>query len=56
MLKEISEEDRLSAQNLVNQKEIMELVTGIGPHKDTVLAALSDKRKSQNTGISNIDR
>jgi hypothetical protein len=49
-LKEVTEEERLAAIDLVNKKEIGQLVAGIGPHRDTVLSILSAQRKSQNPG------
>ena len=52
LLKEVTEEERLAAIDLVNKKEIGQLVAGIGPHRDTVLSILSAQRKAQHPGTS----
>ena len=50
LLKEMTEEERVAAIDLVNKKEVAQLVAGIGPHRDTVLSILSAQRKAQNPG------
>ena len=50
MLAEISEEERAAAISLVNAKDISKLVSGIGPHNDTVLAILCAQKKTANQG------
>jgi hypothetical protein len=50
LLQELTEEERMGAMNLVAEKDIAQLVSGIGPQKDTVLAILSAQRKSPNPG------
>jgi hypothetical protein len=54
LLAQISEEERASAMNLVAEKDIHQLVSGIGPQKDTVLAILSAQRKSPNPGTNTL--
>lgn len=48
LLAEVTAEDKLAAARLVAKKDTAQLISGIGPHKDTVLALLSAQRK--NTG------
>ena len=43
-------EERTAAFNLVNQKDIFQLTSGIGPHKDTVLSVLCAQRNPANPG------
>lgn len=43
-------EERTAAFNLVNKKEISQLTSGIGPHKDTVLSVLCAQRNPANPG------
>ena len=43
-------EERTAAYNLVQQKELTQLTSGIGPHKDTVLSVLCAKRNHENRG------
>ena len=45
-----TEEERISAYNLVNQKDIAQLTCGIGSHQDTVLSILCAQRQSENPG------
>jgi len=50
LLKMTTNEERTAAFNLVNQKEISQLTSGIGPHKDTVLSVLCAQRNPANPG------
>ena len=43
-------EERTAAFNLVNKKDISQLTSGIGPHKDTVLSVLCAQRNPANPG------
>ena len=43
-------EERTAAFNLVNQKDISQLTSGIGPHKDTVLSVLCAQRNPASPG------
>jgi len=50
LLAQTSMEERTAAFNLVNQKEMSQLTSGIGPHKDTVLSVLCAQRNPANPG------
>jgi len=50
LLEKTSMEERTAAYNLVNQKELSQLTTGIGQNKDTVLAVLCAQRNPTNPG------
>ena len=50
LLELTSMEERTAAFNLVNQKDITQLTSGIGPHKDTVLSVLCAQRNPANPG------
>eukprot|EP00092_Neocalanus_flemingeri_P034218 GFUD01037214.1.p1 GENE.GFUD01037214.1~~GFUD01037214.1.p1 ORF type:complete len:697 (+),score=154.28 GFUD01037214.1:107-2197(+) len=50
LLEKTTMEERVAAFNLVNQKEMSQLTSGIGPHKDTVLSVLCAQRSPANPG------
>eukprot|EP00090_Calanus_glacialis_P031097 TRINITY_DN5094_c0_g1_i2.p1 TRINITY_DN5094_c0_g1~~TRINITY_DN5094_c0_g1_i2.p1 ORF type:complete len:721 (-),score=171.28 TRINITY_DN5094_c0_g1_i2:583-2673(-) len=50
LLEKTTMEERTAAFNLVNQKEMSQLTSGIGPHKDTVLSVLCAQRNPANPG------
>ena len=50
LLDKTTMEERTAAYNLVHQKELSQLTSGIGPHKDTVLSVLCAKRNPDNPG------
>jgi len=50
LLEQTTMEERTAAYNLVHQKELSHLTSGIGPHKDTVLSVLCAKRNPENPG------
>lgn len=50
LLEKTTMEERTAAFNLVNQKELAQLTSGIGPHKDTVLSVLCAQRNPPNPG------
>ena len=50
LLDKTTPEERTAAYNLVHQKDLGQLTSGIGPHKDTVLSVLCAKRNPDNPG------
>ena len=50
LLEKTTMEEQTAAFNLVNQKEMSQLTSGIGPHKDTVLSVLCAQRSPANPG------
>jgi len=50
LLDRTTPEERTAAYNLVHQKDLGQLTSGIGPHKDTVLSVLCAKRNPDNPG------
>merc|ERR1712130_152684 len=50
LLEKTTPEERAAAYNLVHQKDLGQLASGIGPHKDTVLSVLCAKRNPENPG------
>ena len=50
LLDKTTPEERTAAYNLVHQKDLGQLTSGIGPHKDTVLSVLCAKRNPENPG------
>jgi hypothetical protein len=50
LLDKTTSEERTAAYNLVHQKDLGQLTSGIGPHKDTVLSVLCAKRNPDNPG------
>ena len=50
LLEMTTEDERIAAYNLVNQKDITQLTCSIGPHQDTVLSVLCAQRQSENPG------
>jgi len=54
LLADVTAEDKQAARRLVDQKDISQLVSGIGPHKDTVLALLSAQRKNTGQGLAQV--
>jgi hypothetical protein len=50
LLEKSTMEEQTAAYNLVNQKEMSQLTSGIGPHKDTVLSVLCAQRNPVNPG------
>ena len=50
LLEQTTMEERTAAYNLVHQKKLSHITSGIGPHKDTVLSVLCAKRNPENPG------
>ena len=50
LLEMTTEDERMTAYNLVNQKDIAQLTCDIGPHQDTVLSVLCAQRQPENPG------
>ena len=50
LLERTTMEERTDAYNLVEKKDLNQLTSGIGPHKDTVLAVLCAQRNPKNPG------
>ena len=50
LLEMTTEDERMTAYNLVNQRDIAHLTCDIGPHQDTVLSVLCAQRQPENPG------